>query len=326
MSEARLAQASAGGAEGAAAVTGRIANRRYSPVTARVISDLIGFFDGVVAAATGIVTGMFYSAFVHMLSGGFPRLASLSLLGAVIFAALGYGSSAYDLNKLRRFTHEGFMLFVRWTIAILLLISFAFLLKVSDATSRGWLLLWYASGTVTLLVVRIAWRQIVRSAFQRSPALRRRVAVIGSNQAAHRICAQMRRSHAGVDVIGIFDNSIGDEHLTGIGPAGVVGTIDELITLCRVEPIDDVLITLPWSDEDKINALVRQLRVLPCGVHLVPAFLESGLRQARWVLWAIPMRSKLVGAPWKVGRRSGKSYRIGHLPVLDWCFSRRCFL
>ena len=124
-----------------------------------------------------------------------------------------------------------------------------------------------------LLMIRIAWRQIARSAFQRSPALRRRVAVIGSNQAAHRICAQMRRSHAGVDVVGIYDNSAGGDRLTGIGPAGVVGMIDELISLCRAEPIDDILITLPWSDEDKIDALVRQLSVVPCGVHLCPGIL-----------------------------------------------------
>ncbi len=179
-------------AAGTAPASGRRPARRHSPVTSRVISDLIGFVDGAVAAATGVITGVFYNASVHALSGGMPRVAGLSLLGAVIFAAMGFRAHAYDLNKLRRFTHEGAALITRWTAAILVLVAAAFLSKISDATSRGWLLLWFSIGIVTLLSARVAWRQVARRVFQRSPALRRRVAIVGSNQAAHLICSQMR--------------------------------------------------------------------------------------------------------------------------------------
>ncbi len=69
--------------------------------------------------------------------------------------------------------------------------------------------------------------------------------------------------------------------VTGIGPAGVVGTIDELIALSHIEPIDDVLITLPWSDEAKIDRTVRMLRALPCGVHLCPGVLGPQFAQGK---------------------------------------------
>ncbi len=247
--------------------------RRHSPVTTRVTSDLIAIVDSAVAAATGLITGSFYNAYVNRLSGGITRIEGLALLAALIFGTLGYRTNAYALAKLRRFTREFAALLLRWSLAALILVGATFLLKISDATSRGWFLLWYATGCVTLLIARIAWRKIARHLFQRSPALRRRVAVVGSNEAAHRVCAQMRRSDVGVEVVGIYDDLADGGIATEIGPAGVIGTIDELISKCRAEPIDDILITLPWFEEDKIAWLTRRLRVLPCGVHLCPGVL-----------------------------------------------------
>jgi putative colanic acid biosynthesis UDP-glucose lipid carrier transferase len=247
----------------------------------RVISDLIGIVDGAVAAVTGLVTGVFYDTFVHGLSGGIARVAGLSLLGAVIFTALGFRANAYDLNKLRRFTHEGAALLARWSIAVLILVAAAFLIKIADATSRGWLLVWYGASCLDLLLMRIGWRQIARRVFQSSPALRRRVAVVGANETAQRVCAQMRRLHAGVQIVGVYDDLATDNRLAEIGPAGMVGTVDDLIAQCRTESIDDVLITLPWSEESKIGEIIRRLRVLPCGVHLCPGVLGSQFTAAK---------------------------------------------
>jgi putative colanic acid biosynthesis UDP-glucose lipid carrier transferase len=237
--------------------------------------------DGALLVTTGVATSAFYESYVHALSGGVTRAAGLSFLAAVIFIALGFGAHAYDLNKLRRFSHEGGALLTRWSIAILVLVSAAFLMKIADATSRGWLILWYGVSCVSLLALRIGWRQIARRMVQSTAALRRRVAVVGSNDTARRVCAQMRRPHGGVQIVGVFDDAPIDDRVIEIGPAGVVGTIEQLIVRARAEPIDDILITLPWSEEHKIDEIVRRLRVLPCAVHLCPGVLGPQFSAAK---------------------------------------------
>src|SRR5580693_2640049 len=172
----------------------------HSPLTARVVSDLIGVADALVVALSGVATGSVYYHYIEPLSGGLNRVVGLSLLCALVFFALGRREGAYDLNRLRRFTHEGATLLTRWSIAMLALVALGFLLKISGTTSRGWLFAWYGAGVVTLLGARVAWRQLARRLFQQSPALRRRVAIVGSNEIAQRVFTQLHRTSAGVEI------------------------------------------------------------------------------------------------------------------------------
>ena len=255
-------------AAGAPSDPGKVAG--HSPFTANVIRDLIGIADALVVVLTGVATGLAYSNLVAPLSGGLARLIAFSLFCAIVFLGLGRRDGAYDLNRLRRLTHEGAALLARWSIALLVLVAFSFLLKVSEATSRGWLFAWYGVGALSLLGVRLAWRQLARRLFEKSSAIRRRVAIVGSNEIAQRVCARLRRMDAGVEIQGVYDDNPSSSWPKEIGPAGIVHPIDDLIARSRTENISDVILALPWTDETEINRLVRRLRVLPCAVHLCP--------------------------------------------------------
>jgi len=79
-----------------------------------------------------------------------------------------------------------------------------------------------------------------------------------------------------------FSENGANELVTDIGPKGIVGSIDDLFALCRNDLIDDIVITLPWTEDAQINGLVRRLRALPCAVHLCPGALAVKFGSARF--------------------------------------------
>ena len=151
--------------------------------------------------------------------------------------------------------------------AFLLLLAIAFSLKVSDTFSRRWIYTFAFSACAATIVFRLAGYAFIQQ-LSRAGICVRNVAILGGGEQGKRLLAHIARTDpAFINVIGVFD-----DRMQRIGPSvegcPVLGNMDQLIDFSRKNRIDDVVVALPWSADERLAGIVNKLRELPVNIHL----------------------------------------------------------
>jgi Undecaprenyl-phosphate glucose phosphotransferase len=135
-----------------------------------------------------------------------------------------------------------------------------------------WGALWLATSGALFLVTRLALARGIRAMIRRG-RLRDVVAVVGGGQLADRLVTHLTTLHSRspdrcpVEVVGIFDDR--SDRL----PAEcrrTTGGLDDLITLGKEGVIDRIVITLPWSAEQRLLEIRNKLQALAIDISLCP--------------------------------------------------------
>ncbi len=160
--------------------------------------------------------------------------------------------------------------------AFLFLLAVAFSLDVADGLSRRWVGYFAAMSTSVLVFNRILVAQFIRRA-QLLENSRRNMAIIGTGEQAKRLLEAIDETkHQPLRIAGVYEaaqaaglpkgNKKGKPAIgiEGMKPGGVTA----LMQSARAGLVDDVLIALPWSQDQMIIELLDQLRELPVNVYL----------------------------------------------------------
>ncbi len=142
-----------------------------------------------------------------------------------------------------------------------------FSMKASEELSRVWLFGYAGAVVGTTSLTRFA-AFLGLYLLRRRGVLARRVVIVGGGKQAEKLIAQMELLQRDLyRVIGVFD-----DRLTRIGPEvsgiPVLGTLDDLVSYTRRNEVDDIIITLPWSAEERLVEIVAQLRELPASIYI----------------------------------------------------------
>ena len=157
------------------------------------------------------------------------------------------------------------MLYIGFSLPILLTTFILFSLKVGDQYSRAWVLGWWLSGFVGLTIERIIIERL-RARLVALKKLAERYAIYGASEEAHPMIARMRR-HDGIEVIGIFDDRSTrvPREVAGIP---ISGGMAELVALAQSGGIDRIVIALPLTALQRITQLVKSLYALPLVIDI----------------------------------------------------------
>jgi Undecaprenyl-phosphate glucose phosphotransferase len=149
---------------------------------------------------------------------------------------------------------------VGWTVAALLIAALIFLLKEGDYFSRAWLAIWWVAGGLTLAVLELWYRRLMRSRMSRG-MLTTRVAVFGDPEEATRIAREIEHSRGGHHrVIGIF-------HQTEPGTDNH-SELDDLLRLVRRMRVDEIVLAARMSDKPDLSDAISRLAAVPVDVKL----------------------------------------------------------
>ena len=104
-------------------------------------------------------------------------------------------------------------------------------------------------------------------------SLNRVVAVIGDGRQAHKLIQRLEQEHGHpISVHGYFVEGADAEECRSAEPFpdGVefCGTLNDLVHAARAGILDDVIIALPWAQDERIIKLARQINELPVNVYL----------------------------------------------------------
>jgi putative colanic acid biosynthesis UDP-glucose lipid carrier transferase len=151
--------------------------------------------------------------------------------------------------------------------SFLVVIAFAYLLKVSSDFSRGWLLTWVALVVVALPAGRMASAGLLRW-LAAAGCTTRRVAVVVYDADGRRL-AETLRQLPGVSVVGVFEAS-------GKGQeAKLIPGVDDLISIGQRDQFDEVVVAASKILHPDTAQMIERLGVLPVEIWLCPPELNT---------------------------------------------------
>ncbi|WNW09614.1 undecaprenyl-phosphate glucose phosphotransferase [Pseudomonas sp. DTU_2021_1001937_2_SI_NGA_ILE_001] len=185
-------------------------------------------------------------------------------LSVLIFQALGVYSEALFSNALRLR-----MILFAWIAAFGLLMMLQYFMGVLRFFTPEQLLIWFFATLGLLCVLRLAMLLMFKRQMKKGVFLQTAV-ILGATENGLRL-AEYLVEHQDIrsGVIGFIDDRIGRMPKT-VANLPLLGNTGDLERLIREDKITQVLVALPWTAENRMDYIIRELRRLPVTVLLVP--------------------------------------------------------
>ncbi|MFO1120381.1 MAG: undecaprenyl-phosphate glucose phosphotransferase, partial [Rhodospirillales bacterium] len=149
----------------------------------------------------------------------------------------------------------------------LILLTLALAFRISDQFSQLWFFASFLTSSVLIFTLRGGAKILIRQ-LASAGVLVRNVAIVGASGQAQHLVSRLRLEDAPWKrVVGIFDDRrtrISRE----VSGYPVLGSLDDLVRYVRSGKVHDVVITLPWSADDRLVSIIGKLRALPVHIYL----------------------------------------------------------
>lgn len=238
--------------------------RRGTTFSSQVIPGVVLLTDAFFIFASGL--GI-HAAYVGFAVDTYSSYLATVALTAFSLIAVMYLSKLYQFEAIIHPFHHTARFLVAFGAVFLSVVALGFALKVSADFSRVWFFSWVMSSISLILLGRALWFfTLFRLA--RSGKLTRNIALVGMTRQAQRLIRHLQQaSEPWNHVVGVFADQK-DEDVSGWHSVPYMGSLDDLIAYSRTHRLDDVVITLPWSDERHMTYVVEKLSDLPVDIRL----------------------------------------------------------
>lgn len=193
-----------------------------------------------------------------------PTILIVTLFANVLFNA----ARTHRITSYRTLVQQTWRVLAGWSLVFAVVVALAFLFKSSELVSRVWLVSWWATGALLLVVFRLSLRMAVLQ-WTREGKLKRRTVVVGGGPDAEVLIDSIRKS-AGTDVrlLGLFDDRNDERSPESVAQVAKLGKVADLIEFARQTRVDLVIVSMPLSAEKRVLEMLTQLWVLPVDIRL----------------------------------------------------------
>jgi Undecaprenyl-phosphate glucose phosphotransferase len=250
---------------------------RSSLISPALLGFLVKAVEGLIVVLTGGIIAFSYVNAQDIESSSLYALAlgSTALVTVAVLHVFGLYKPQALTSPLRHLPH----LVVGWTIALGLLVMAVFFMKVGPEFSRVWLALWFGIGAGCLVTNRLVLALVTRRLIKQG-RLTRRAVIFGGSEAAEQLIARLEAdAESDIRICGVFDERGEERSGSLISGYPNLGRLQQLVDFGRKTRVDLVIVSMPLAAEDRINAVLRQLAVLPVDIRL--AAMTSQLRFCR---------------------------------------------
>ncbi|MGY4493528.1 undecaprenyl-phosphate glucose phosphotransferase [Pseudomonas sp. TE3610] len=191
-------------------------------------------------------------------------LCFFGFLSVLIFQALGVYAESIFSNRLRFQTT-----FYAWASAFCLLLFMHRALALFNFISNLQLAIWFIGTFILFGIERLILLTLFQQLMMRGVFLQNSV-ILGATENGQRL-AEYLLQHQDIraGVVGFIDDRIArlPKNLVNLP---LLGNSQDLEQLIREEKVTQVLVAIPWSAENRMDYIIRELRRLPVNVLLVP--------------------------------------------------------
>jgi lipopolysaccharide/colanic/teichoic acid biosynthesis glycosyltransferase len=215
-------------------------------------------------------------------------------LSAIVYALVAELTGCYDIDTRFSLRQGWTRVLTAWIGSCVAMLTLAFFLKASESFSRGWTVFWFVSVAVTLTLIRGAETVALR-VLKRRGVFNERVAILGSNPQGRRLASYIAsNSLLTIDLVGCYDDhAVADEG----GCAPLRGGVGQLLADIRAGRVDQVIVAMPFSNDEELQNVVGRLAMLPVLIRLAPdlsSFTMAG--QSMVMLGDLPLMTVLIGS------------------------------
>lgn len=232
-----------------------------------VLLGLLRFGDIAMVVVCGVAAYFWRHGFTELPERYWLALAIAALLTAQIF----HFSRLYMFSVLDRLFRQLGLLLPAWGAVGMLLIAMMFFTKTGEDFSRVWAATWFAASLAGFALVRI-WLKISLMRWRAQGQLNRNVAIVGAGAHGRRLIEHLlaQSESGGFNLIGLFDDRTTRIPAHDIEGVPILGSVDDLIEQSRRKRIDQVIIALPWTAENRLVQIINKLRQCPVDLQLCP--------------------------------------------------------
>lgn len=239
-----------------------IENKQFS---APVIAGLLRGADLVAVALAGVLAYYIRFGTFELKSYDTLVLVLVTLLAANVFQAF----KLYEFPRLVSDPVDSKRILLALITVAFVALFLGYVTKMTATFSRIWIGLWAVSAIVGVFAVRFNFRfQLGR--LQAKGWLTRRIVLVGAGPQGQRVAQHLAEGATpGITLVGIFDDRRSRVPSTIAGQR-IKGGVDTLLKFIRRERVDEVIVALPWTAEDRLLEIMRKLRTAPVDVRLCP--------------------------------------------------------
>ncbi len=205
-----------------------------------------------------------------------------------VVALLVFGFAA-EMNGLYRPWRTGTILreskdaILAWLAVPTVLFAFWFSTKTASQYSRVASFAWFIFAPLTLCVVRVGVRIVLRTLRLQGRNIHR-VAILGCTKDAERLAESFQAMPwLGLKLLGVYDDrSMERRHVCSLPQCSVVGRSEDLVQACHQRKLDAVYVALPLHAEERTAKIVAALADTTVTVYLVANLLYFSLLRAQW--------------------------------------------
>jgi len=191
------------------------------------------------------------------------------IVGAVAVANVLFNAArTHRITAYRTLVDQCARVLGGWSAVFILLVLGVFLFKAQDYVSRVWLVSWFASGSLLLVLFRVTLRAVVQH-WTAQGKLRRRTVIVGGGKDAEALIAALQSgANSDIVLIGLFDDRNDDRSPESVASLPKLGRVSDLIEFARRTRVDLVIVSMPLSAEKRVLEMLKQLWVLPVDIRL----------------------------------------------------------
>lgn len=237
-----------------------------------LIGGLVAGIDALLVFCVGLVVFLTYLGWNDNTGSSYLLALGINTLATV---AAFNSAGLYRCEYLTRPVYQIKKILPICGAVFLILLALAFSLKVSSQFSRVWAFTWFGSIVVLISLQRVCVYRLLKRWTARG-YLTRNIVIVGAGEQADRLLQRLDQGQEPWNRIkGIFDDRSDRidstlEKYPNLGDVKILGTVDNLLEYARHKDnrIDDVIVTLPWHADRRLQFIIEKLRQLPLHIHL----------------------------------------------------------
>lgn len=224
-------------------------------------------FVALFGIAAGIMIG-YVGVDLSVPDGFAVRYLVTAAVGSGAFVLLLQLMDGYQTRALRQPLRTFSKIVLGWSATFAFLLIGIFFLKLSVEFSRVWIGTWYLGGLCFLFFERLMLSHMVRK-WGRNGIMERRAVIVGGGKSAEKLIRSLeQQSDSEIRICGIFDDRDNERSPPVVAGYPKLGNIEELVEFSRRARISMLIVSLPFSAEGRVLAMLKKLWVLPVDIRL----------------------------------------------------------
>tara|TARA_R110000868_G_scaffold32036_8_gene116950 strand:+ start:15992 stop:17407 length:1416 start_codon:yes stop_codon:yes gene_type:complete len=191
------------------------------------------------------------------------------LVGAFLTATYMHFTSLYSFTNLITFSLQFGKVTAVWGAVFVTLIGLAYFTQVSDSFSRFWVLTWFTTTLILFGILRTGLAYQVER-WARRGELDINIAIVGTGEPAAKLIRRLKNTRGSdTAIVGVFADRKTD--MPGeISEYPIQGDVDDLLVFIRNNRVDEIIVAVPWQNDEEIHRITAKLQTVAADVKLCP--------------------------------------------------------